>query len=49
MKKSGCIAIWFGIESFDSNILNLNNKGYNVDINKKNISILNNDWLLFLI
>ena len=41
MKKSGCIAIWFGIESFDSDVLNLNNKGYNVEMIKENITLLN--------
>ncbi len=28
MKKAGCIGIWFGVESFDKQVLEINKKGY---------------------
>ena len=28
MKEAGCVGIWFGIESFDEGVLNINKKGY---------------------
>ena len=40
MKDAGCVGIWFGVESFDENVLNVNKKGYVQSDYTRTISIL---------
>lgn len=41
MKKAGCYAIWFGVESFDEEVLKLNQKGYTKTDFSSTIELLN--------
>ncbi|MBO7529039.1 MAG: radical SAM protein [Bacteroidales bacterium] len=40
MKKAGCVGIWFGVESFDESVLNINKKGYVKSDYLKTINLL---------
>lgn len=41
MKEAGCYAIWFGVESFDESVLEINQKGYKSIDFKETIDLLN--------
>lgn len=41
MKQAGCYAIWFGVESFDERVLEINKKGYKSIDFKETIELLN--------
>lgn len=40
MKDAGCVGIWFGVESFDENVLSINKKGYVKSDYNRTIDIL---------
>jgi radical SAM superfamily enzyme YgiQ (UPF0313 family) len=41
MKKAGCSAIWFGVETFDEDLLKINKKGYTKSDFTETINLLN--------